>query len=55
MGRVLVEVNSKDQDDFVDLMINIKMPFFTLGHITKGEIRVDDNSLGFIDKMTPVK
>jgi hypothetical protein len=22
----------------------------TLGHITKGEIRIDDQSLGFVDK-----
>jgi phosphoribosylformylglycinamidine synthase len=55
MGRVLVEVNPVKQDEFVDLMTGIKMPFFTLGHVTKGEIRIDDISLGYIDKMTPSK
>jgi len=53
MGRVLVEVTSEKQDEFVDLMTATGMPFFTLGHVTKGEIRIDDISLGFIDKITP--
>ncbi len=55
MGRVLVEVKSEKQDDFVDLMTSLKMPFFTLGHVTKGEIRIDDKSFGYIDKITPSK
>ncbi len=53
MGRILLEVDPKKEDDFVDYMTNRKFPFFTLGHITKGEIRIDDKSLGYIDKMTP--
>lgn len=52
MGRVILEVEPDKEDDFVDALYEMKVPFFTLGHITKGEIRVDDNSLGFIDKMT---
>ncbi|MDD4108951.1 MAG: AIR synthase-related protein [Prolixibacteraceae bacterium] len=52
MGRILVEVESEKEDEFVDTMTNLKTPFFTLGHVTKGEIRVDDKSLGYIDKMT---
>jgi len=39
-------------DDFVDLMSSMKVPFFALGHVTKGEIRIDDDSFGYIDKMT---
>jgi len=31
------------------------VPFFTLGHVTRGEIRIDDESFGFIDKMKPAK
>jgi phosphoribosylformylglycinamidine synthase subunit PurL len=54
MGRILLEVDPKKEDDFVDFMTDRKFPFFTLGHITKGEIRIDDKSLGYIDKMTPV-
>jgi phosphoribosylformylglycinamidine synthase len=52
MGRILLEVESEKEDDFVDFMTEKKIPFFTLGHITKGEIRIDDKSLGYIDKMT---
>ncbi|HKJ42473.1 MAG TPA: AIR synthase-related protein [Sunxiuqinia sp.] len=53
MGRLMVGVAHDSEDEFVDLMRSTKLPFFTLGHVTKGEIRVDDESLGFIDKMTP--
>jgi len=52
MGRVIVGVNPDDEDEFVDAMTDLKLPFFTLGHVTKGEIRVDDESFGYIDKMT---
>lgn len=52
MGRILVEVNSEKEDEFVDVLTEMKVPFFTLGHVTKGEIRIDDSSMGYIDKMT---
>lgn len=52
MGRILVEVNSEKEDEFVDVLTEMKVSFFTLGHVTKGEIRIDDNSMGYIDKMT---
>jgi phosphoribosylformylglycinamidine synthase len=52
MGRILVGVKAKDEDDFVDLLSELKVPFFALGHVTKGAIRIDDKSLGFIDKMS---
>ncbi len=52
MGRILLEVESEKEDDFLDFMAERKIPFFTLGHITRGEIRIDDKSLGYIDKMT---
>ena len=52
MGRILLEVEQEKEDDFVDFMSSRRIPFFTLGHITKGEIRIDDRSLGYIDKMT---
>ncbi len=53
MGRIVVGVDPKNVDDFVDFMSSLKVPFFALGHVTKGEIRIDDESFGFIDKMTP--
>lgn len=52
MGRIIVGVNPDLEEEFVDVMTEIKIPFFTLGHVTKGEIRVDDESFGYIDKMT---
>ncbi|MFY9154388.1 MAG: AIR synthase-related protein [Prolixibacteraceae bacterium] len=53
MGRIVVGVDPKNVDEFVDLMSSLKVPFFALGHVTKGEIRIDDDSFGFIDKITP--
>jgi phosphoribosylformylglycinamidine synthase len=52
MGRIIVGVEESKVDDFVDLMSSLKVPFFALGHVTKGEIRIDDESFGYIDKMT---
>lgn len=52
MGRILVGVNPDKEEAFVDAMTEMKIPFFTLGHVTKGETRIDDESLGYIDKMT---
>jgi phosphoribosylformylglycinamidine synthase len=51
MGRLLVGVNEDNEELFVDTMTELGLPFFMLGHVTRGEIRVDDQSLGFIDKM----
>lgn len=53
MGRLIVGVSKEKDDDFVDYMRTTKVPFFTLGHVTKGEIRIDDESFGYIDKMIP--
>lgn len=52
MGRILVGVNPGLEDEFVDSLFEAKIPFFTLGHVTKGEIRIDDESFGYIDKMS---
>jgi phosphoribosylformylglycinamidine synthase subunit PurL len=52
MGRIVVGVSKEKEDEFVDFMFESKVPFFTLGHVTRGEIRIDDISFGFIDKMT---
>ena len=51
MGRSVVDVEPDKEDDFVDVLSEMKIPFFMLGHVTKGEIRIDDESLGFTDKM----
>ncbi|MCK5731149.1 MAG: hypothetical protein KAH68_08740 [Draconibacterium sp.] len=52
MGRIIVGVNPDKGDEFVDTLSELKVPFFALGHVTKGEVRIDDQSLGYIDKMT---
>jgi len=52
MGRIIVDVNPEKEDEFVDVLNDMKIPFFMLGHVTRGEIRIDDISLGFTDKMT---
>ena len=50
MGRIVVTVEEEKEDEFVDYLFERRIPVMTLGHITKGEIRIDDKSLGFVDK-----
>jgi phosphoribosylformylglycinamidine synthase subunit PurL len=52
MGRIVVDVETEKEDDFVDTLTELKFPFFTVGHVTRGEIRIDDESFGYTDKMT---
>ena len=52
MGRIVVGVSIDKEDEFVDYLFESKIPFFALGHVTKGEIRIDDESFGFIDKIS---
>ena len=47
-GRVVVTVSKSKENDFIDFMMTQGAPFVILGHVTKGEIRVDDLSFGFI-------
>jgi phosphoribosylformylglycinamidine synthase len=50
MGRFIVSVSKEKEDEFVDYLFDRKIPVMTLGHVTKGEIRIDDQSMGFVDK-----
>jgi phosphoribosylformylglycinamidine synthase len=50
MGRYVVTVSREKEDEFVDYLFDRKIPVMTLGHVTKGEIRIDDQSMGFVDK-----
>ena len=50
MGRIVVTVAEDKENEFVDFLYDLNIPVMTLGHITKGEIRIDDQSLGFVDK-----
>ena len=47
-GRVVVTVSETRETEFIDFMVKSGVPFFALGHVTKGEIRIDDISYGFI-------
>jgi phosphoribosylformylglycinamidine synthase len=47
-SRIVVSVNQAEEDDFIDFMMEQKLQFSALGHVTKGELRVDDESFGFI-------
>ena len=47
-SRIVVSVAPEFEDDFVDLMIEEQVPFSALGHVTRGEIRVDDEPYGFV-------
>lgn len=48
-GRVLVSINPSREANFIDFMMKKEIPFLALGHVTKGEMRVDDISFGFIE------
>ena len=47
-GRVIVSVPIEKEPEFVDFMIKCDFPFSTMGHVTKGELRIDDIPFGFI-------
>jgi phosphoribosylformylglycinamidine synthase len=48
-GRVIVSVTEQKETEFIDYMMEKKFPFSTLGHVTKGQLRIDDESYGFIE------
>ena len=47
-SRIIVSVATARETDFIDFMMEVEVPFLTLGHVTREEIRIDDNSYGFI-------
>jgi phosphoribosylformylglycinamidine synthase len=47
-SRIVVTVNQAEETRFIDYMMNQELHFSALGHVTKGELRVDDASFGFI-------
>jgi phosphoribosylformylglycinamidine synthase len=50
-SRVVVSVAPEKQDDFVDFMMATDVAFSILGHVTKGEVRIDDESFGYIGEL----
>ncbi len=47
-SRIVASVAVSREADFIDFMMESGVPFLTLGHVTREEIRIDDNSYGFI-------
>lgn len=47
-SRIVVSVTASNEDKFIDYMLENNIPFSALGHVTKSELRVDDNSYGFV-------
>lgn len=47
-SRIIVTVAPSRETEFIDYMLKVDVPFSVLGHVTRGECRVDDISYGFI-------
>lgn len=47
-GRILVSVTPNKEASFIDFLNDQKIPVLALGHVTKGEMRIDGVSYGFI-------
>jgi phosphoribosylformylglycinamidine synthase len=47
-SRVIVSVTETGEDAFLDAFKEMETPFVLLGHVTRGEIRIDDKSFGSI-------
>ncbi|MFH1322144.1 MAG: phosphoribosylformylglycinamidine synthase subunit PurL [Bacteroidota bacterium] len=53
-GRVIVSVDEDHEAEFIDTLVLSKSPFTLLGHVTKGEMRIDDVSFGFVQEAKEV-
>lgn len=49
----VITVNSEQENDFVDYMFNNNIPVTLLGHVTRGELRLDEHSFGHITDFLP--
>ncbi len=47
-SRVVVSVSPTHETEFIDFMLKQDISFSALGHVTRGEMRIDDVSFGFI-------
>ncbi|MCG8577395.1 MAG: phosphoribosylformylglycinamidine synthase subunit PurL [Flavobacteriales bacterium] len=53
-SRVVVGVNEDQEDAFIEFMMNQKVPYTLLGHVTKGKVCVDDEPYGFVNELKDV-
>ena len=49
-SRIIVSVREVKEDRFLDLLKESKIPFSLLGHVSKGDIRIDDKSFGDVEE-----
>lgn len=47
-SRIIVSVSEDTETAFLDYMMEQEFPFSALGHVTKQEFRIDDQSFGFV-------
>ncbi len=47
-SRIIISVTPNKEAQFIDFMSEQSIQFHALGHVTKGELRIDDVSYGFI-------
>lgn len=48
-SRIVVTCSNEDETSFIDFLMKLGIPFSALGHVTRGEMRIDDKSYGFVD------
>ena len=47
-SRVMITTTERNEEKVLDILNKSKIPFTLMGHVTKGDIRIDDNSFGDI-------
>lgn len=48
-GRILVSLNGSFEEEIIEELQSLKVPFSLLGHVTRGKMVIDDAHYGFID------
>ena len=46
----MISVAETAEDAFLDNLKNTSVPFTLIGHVTKGDIRIDDTSFGEVQE-----
>jgi phosphoribosylformylglycinamidine (FGAM) synthase-like enzyme len=50
-SRTIVTIKDVNHDAFLEVLDDSKVPHTLLGHVTKNELRIDDESYGFMDEL----
>ncbi len=53
-SRILVTLPGGMEEEIIETMHELKVPFSLLGHVTRGKMMVDDEHFGFIDDATKI-